>query len=583
MAAVRFLVRTDLRRHWRRVVGLSLLVAIVGGVTIAAVLGADRSRTSLDRFVEATNVADVIVFVDDETQLDGLDQIADVEQMSRYSVLGLVPEQVFGRDDVFLPFFAPHDDVGLDMNGYRVIDGRRPGVDAPDELVLHEATADLLGVTVGDHLTMLGLTADDMVELFDTMGHLEAPSGPTIDMEVVGLVRDPADVVNRAGDMAATILTPAVYERYHDEVGSMGEGALFTMAPDGDIASFTSQVRERSPDAQVERWIGGTSVAETGFGSTLEVIGNGLLLLGAVIALSGAVAIWQAFGRASLDGRRRDAMLSSLGLDRRRRAVARLVPGVVVALVGAAGAGPVALVLSARFPIGVARRAEPDPGIDPDARILLGMAAVALVVTGLAVGSSLWTARRVRRRAARRSTGGSSVLGAGARVVASDGGALVASTRAAVAFGGLAVAAALVFSASMTHLQSTPRLYGWGFDTAVSSNDFDRPSLRGDAVLADDPAVSEVDRGGVPARPRGRGPAGLRLGHRFGCRRHRAGGGERTRATAVRRGGDRPRDAACHPQVDRRRRHDRRRRGSGVDAHRGPGGPAGQRRRRPGG
>ncbi len=493
-AAVRFLVRNDLRRRWRRCVALSLLVAVVGGVTIAAVLGADRSRTALDRFVQATNPADFAIFVQDQAQLAGIDGIAEVDTVARFTVLGLVPEQILGRDDAFVSIFAPHDAAGFEMNRYRVIEGRAPAPDAIDEIALHEATAAMLGVGVGDHLSMLGFSPGDVAQLIESGGQIDRPSGPSVDMEVVALVRDPTDVVNRAADMVATTVSPALYERYHDQVGSFGQGAFVTLAPGADVASFTAQVAERSPDAEIERWTGGTSVAETGFGTTLEVIGNGLLLIAAVVAFAGMLTLWQAFGRVQVDRLPEDANLERLGFARHPRLVARLVPGVVVACCGAIGAGALALVLSARFPIGVAARAEPDPGVDPDPRIVVGMVVTLVLVVALAWGATAarvgtgWIRGGVGRRAV------SGRLGPGPLVVASDRRGLVPSTRAAVTVGALAITAALVFSASMRHLESTPRLFGWGFDTAVSSAASDAPTLRDGVSVADDPAVSEADR-----------------------------------------------------------------------------------------
>ncbi len=490
-ATMRLLVGNDLRRHWRRLVVVALLVAVVGGVSIAAVLGADRSRSSLDRFVATTNAADFAIFVRDQSQLDGLDQISEVDQMSRFTVLGLVPEQLFGRDDVFLSIFGPHDESGAALNGYRIIEGREPTPGAVDEIALHEASAELLGVGVGDHLKMLGFSPADVSELIQTGGSIDATSGPTLDMEVVALVRDPSDVVNRVGDQVATAVSPAVYQRYGDELGAFGQGAFFTLVPGADVAAFTAHVAERSPDVDIERWTGADSINQTGFGSTLGVIGNGLLIIAGVVVFAGTLTVWQLFGRSRALRRREDTVLVQLGLDRRHRAVVRFVPGVLVAACGALGAGALALALSAQFPIGVAARAEPHPGIDPDARILLGMAATLVVVAALAAGTELvGPGGRTSWRTGRHVV--PARLGPGTLVVASDRGALVPSTRAAVTVGALAITAALVFSASLSHLEATPRLYGWGFDAAVSSEDFDAPRLEEGVSVADDPAVREV-------------------------------------------------------------------------------------------
>src|SRR3954468_23142888 len=58
MGAVRMVARADLRRHWRGTIAVALLVALVGGVTLAALAGARRSASSLRRFEEASRSSD---------------------------------------------------------------------------------------------------------------------------------------------------------------------------------------------------------------------------------------------------------------------------------------------------------------------------------------------------------------------------------------------------------------------------------------------------------------------------------------------------------------------------------------------
>src|SRR3954453_23802950 len=55
MGAVRMGAGSDLRRPWRGTIAVALLVALVGGVTLAALAGARRSASSLRRFEEASH------------------------------------------------------------------------------------------------------------------------------------------------------------------------------------------------------------------------------------------------------------------------------------------------------------------------------------------------------------------------------------------------------------------------------------------------------------------------------------------------------------------------------------------------
>ena len=489
MGVVGFLVRNQLRRHRRRIVALSLLLSLVGGVVVASVLGADRSRTSLGRFIDEVRAADVGVFVGAQDDLEPLVGHPDVERMGRFTMPALFPTSILESDDVFIPFAAfAGGEIPYEFNGYRIIDGRMPDPDVATEVALHESTAELLDVGVGQQVEMATFTPDELDQVF---GYGDLPeSFETVDMDVVAVMRDPLDVIARPTDIVVTPLTPAAAERFA-HLGSLGEGAFVDLRDGGSSDAFTTDVAELVPGAEIEPWIGGMDLADTGFGSTLDVIGDGLLAVALVVGVAGLVAVGQAFARTAASGRTEDLSLASLGLERRHRRLAILVPSAAVAVTGGLGAGVVALLLSPRFPVGVARRAEPDPGLDLHPGIAIGAAAVVLVAAGLALGAAALVGRRRRGSAAR----GVAVLPTPdpiARVIGSGNAALARSTQLAVAFGGLAVAAALVFAASLGQLLDSPRQYGWSFDSAVVS-ETNNPTLVDESVdIAADPAVDEA-------------------------------------------------------------------------------------------
>ena len=489
MGATRFLVATQLRRHRLRIVAMTLLVAVVGGAVIASVLGAERSRSSLSRFVTQVESADLGVFGPSEAELDALAEHPDVARLSQFRLPALFPTSILERNDVFLPMAAHRDGaVPYEFNGYRVLDGRMPEPAVVTELALHEATADLLDVGVGGRVEMAMLTDEHLETLFES-GEVPA-SFETIDLEVVGIMRDPLDVIARPTDIVITPLTPAAAKRFED-LGSLGDGALLDLRPGADIDAFTTGLAAQLPDAEIERWIGGMDIADTGFGSTLDVIGDGLLAVGVVVALAGALAIGQAFARAASASRPDDATLDALGLQRRHRRLVTVAPSLGVALLGGFGSGAVALALSPRFPIGVARRAEPDPGLDLHPGIALGAVVVVLTVAALAAAGVAVTDRRRRSGPST----GLAVLPTPnpiARVIGSGSAALARSTQMAVAFGALAVAAALVFGTSLSQLLDTPSRYGWSFDSAVVSETNDPTVVNEGVEVTADPAVEEA-------------------------------------------------------------------------------------------
>lgn len=487
MGATGFLVRTQLRRHRGRIAALALLVGLTGGVVTASLLGASRSRSSFDRFVAEEKSADLAVFVNLEDELERLAEHPAVERIGRFSMLSLVPTSLVDRDDVYVPFAASLDGaVPYEFNGYRIIDGRLPEPDVATEIALHESTAQLLGVDVGDRVEMAMFTDADLEALFEFERTPE--SYDTVDMDVVAVMRDPIDVIARSSDIVVTPLTPAAAASLDDEVGSLGMGAFVSVRPGTDVGQFMADLAEAMPEAQVERWIGGTEVADTGFGSTLDVIADGLLAVAAVVALGGTLAAGQAFARGATASGAEQQALTSLGLERRGARVVAAVPGLAVAGLGGILAAAVAVALSPRFPIGIARRAEPDLGIDLHPGVLFGGLAVTACTMTVALAASTLANRDVTRSS--RSMSSHVNFGPLAGVVGSGNASLARSTQLAVAFGGLAVAAALVFATSLDRLLETPQRYGWTFDSAVVSETHDPTILDEGVDVAADPAVA---------------------------------------------------------------------------------------------
>jgi len=135
--------------------------------------------------------------------------------------------------------------------------------------------------------------------------------------------------------------------------------------------------------------------------------------------------------------------------------------------------------------VGLARVAEPHPGIDADVPILAaGLAAAVLVTAGCAAWPG-WRATaerpvagpsRPRRRGAvsRLAAAGPVPLAMGIRLALHRGAGRTAvpvrSAVASAAVGVAALSAAIVFAASLSHLLASPALYGVTWDAAVRNN-----------------------------------------------------------------------------------------------------------------
>jgi ABC-type lipoprotein release transport system permease subunit len=213
----------------------------------------------------------------------------------------------------------------------------------------------------------------------------------------------------------------------------------------------------------------------------------GWWVLALLLALGALAVVGQALGRQSAVESEEYATLTALGLPRRALVALGAARNLLVALVGGAGAVIVAFALSPLTPVGEARLAEPSPGLAFDPLVLL-LGALGIVVVVLLLG--VWPAVRASRvhlgddRAP--DTHPSSIVGwvagAGAPPSAVIGirhalerGRGAASAPVGTALFGTALAvmalcAVAVFGASLSHLTTTPALYGDDYQVLFANN-----------------------------------------------------------------------------------------------------------------
>ncbi len=246
--------------------------------------------------------------------------------------------------------------------------------------------------------------------------------------------------------------------------------------------------------------------------------------MGVLVAVGGAVLVSLVLRRhldadLSLAGSLRD-----LGLDPRAAVRLAVVKGSALGAAGAVVAVGVAIALSPLTPIGYPRRAEIDPCVAVDLRVLgPGALLVALLVVGRVVvpvarrGTSTDRApadapvgslgAALSEGAARGGLPPSAVAGLRAAVLSAGAGTVVATVFAAT----LGTVGSLGFASSEARLASDPDLWGWTFDVVVG--DGNDPEI---GERADDPRGAARAR--HPARRAGRRGGGVAA--------RRAGGGD---------------------------------------------------------
>jgi ABC-type antimicrobial peptide transport system permease subunit len=489
------LAALEIRRRWRTLVGLALLVGVVGALVLSTLAGARRSDTALARFSAVSRSGDVALlpafaYTPTPAQLTALRHIPDVAAFAVVRFYALRP--VHGPSDNNP--VAPLDTAfGTVIDRSRLVAGRRANPRSAAEVTIGEALAAQLHARVGGHLSYASYT---QAQLIAHSGSPPAPAGPRVRLQIVGIVRRPDDLgdVNGAAQNVVAV-TPAFTNAYFDRIGNFGALVeIRTRHGVSDVRKVTAAARAifaTSGGSSVQSSLNDTQGAQ----SATNVLTLALWILAGVAALAGVVTIGIVMTReislASVD----HETLRSLGLTRRQRVLLSGPGGLLVAVGGAFLGAIGAVAASPLFPFGVARRADPNVGVHLDWVVLApGIVAISAVVLAIAFVAAFRSTRHLgldataepRQRAstvveAAGRAGLAPTVTNGLRMALERGrGRTAVPVRSAylgAVFGVLGVTAVLVFASSLDHLGATPRLYGstWDFE-AADTNFTDDPT-----------------------------------------------------------------------------------------------------------
>ena len=516
MGAVWFIGRAELRRRWRAVLVVTLLVGIVGAVVVAALAGAHRTSTAFGRFQDETRAADLTVFVPtlDDATLAGLRALPGVTAIGAARQLtGVVAGH---RTSIGGPLDGA---IGRTVDLPRVIEGRRPRPGRAREIAVPEPLARDAGIGIGDTVEFRGFTPDQVQEVINGADVVDVgdPAGPDVPLRVVGVTRKPGDLSLEGLTGGLLLTTPAFVRTYGAEIGSFSGLVLRVRTTDAAAAQHFVEVARRRTAAlgqpgefqvQPNAEFGGAIRDAT------DAAANGILVFAVVAAVAGLVVVAVVLRRFVDGGGLMLPALRGLGLSRRGRVLALALPVAPVAVGGTILAVAGAWLLSPVFPLGLARDAEPHLGFAFDGRVLgLGWLVVAVVVAGLGLAAA-WSVVRAARRAEaperlRPSRVTSAAVAAGCTPaitvglgMALDPGRDRSSVPVRPALAGAVVAvlgivAVTVMASSLDGLPGTPRAYGYNWDAhvVVEEPDWVDPTAVCGPVrtaLVDDPAVADA-------------------------------------------------------------------------------------------
>lgn len=517
MGPVGLLVASHLRRRWRSLVAVALLLGLGGAVVLTALAGARRTDSAYPRLTDALLTAHASVEVGPE-YFDRITALPQVEAAAPASFVFVVVPGL--EDEEVLSLTAVDERFNVVVDRPLVVEGRRPALDRPDEIMIDSETADRLAIGIGRRLTLRSLAPDQLEPLI--MGEDPGePAGPDIAVTVVGIGRAEEELASQA---PIVLFTPAFYERYRDQVAHFDDILSVRLRGGGaDLAAFEQAMRQVVPASE-------GAVVETQSETSSEirdatrVQAVSLVSFALALALAVFVAVGQALARQAVDASVDHTTLRSLGVSREQRFAALLAPGAIVAVTGSALAVGLAVVASPTMPIGFARQVEPSPGVAADWLVLgVGFAVMAVLVVARAALSAWRTADLRAARSARSSWSVGKLAGMGAPPPLQTGVRLalepgrgrsalpVRPALAGAAAGVAGLVAALTFGAALGWAVDEPSAYGLAWDANIVGPRDPVELERDVAALAEDEDVAAVAAlsvlpirlGGVPIQSYG--------------------------------------------------------------------------------
>ena len=479
MGAVKLVFGAELRRRWRSWLILVVLIALVGGLVLAAAAAGRRTATAFPRFV-ASHGYDVYIFnqkpVPGLSRLPGVSSVTTIANPASGQPTCACSTHAINPSNFYINELSP---TAL-RRVVKLVAGQMPAESSPYDVLASFTFQQDYGVHIGS-VIHAPLYASSQLPALGSGANV-APSGPTVALHVVGI---------GAAEMEFPSGTTPEYDLFTTSAFAHALNKRIVLAS-------VYLVRLREGTASLPRfaaaagplrlvYVSNQANAAAAVAASIHPQAVGWWVLAVLAALVGLAVIGQALGRQTVVESEEYPSLVALGMPRRQLVVLGTARNLMLALVGAAGAVIVAFALSSLTPVGEARLAEPSTGLAFDPLVLL-LGALATVVVVLLLG--IWPAVRASRvhiggqRAsdAHRSSIVAKVAGTGAPPSAVIGvrhalerGRGAASVPVGTALFGSALAvmalcATVVFADSLTHLTTTPALYGSDYQLSFSSS-----------------------------------------------------------------------------------------------------------------
>jgi FtsX-like permease family len=398
-AAARRWAARSLRHRWRPVALLVALTAVAGGAALTAAVGAHRSGIVVDQTMTEHRQPDVMSLGD----FPGFDwrPIVHLPYVESYglmaaTVLCLNETGGLAKWGAGALCTQPPASGGWYGSIWRldILQGRMPT--GPREIAINRLAERKYGWKLGRHLHVAGIRPGRLEDFWAGRARGLHAWGPTFDLTVTAVYRGEEAWRVLTGGLGEPgfVMSASFIPTYGQSLEYRNQAFLRLRHGEADVTRLRRDVLRitHNPAFPIRAVAEGQRRVERG--TTVEAVA--LALFAAAIVAAAAALLGPALVRLVGSEDRDARTLWSLGMSRRSLVAALAVPGVVVGVLGAAGAVLIAIAASPLVPIGLARTFELHGGIKVDLPVL-GLGALGIVLA-TSIASNVAAVVLVRRQ-----------------------------------------------------------------------------------------------------------------------------------------------------------------------------------------
>ncbi|HEX6755752.1 MAG TPA: FtsX-like permease family protein [Mycobacteriales bacterium] len=395
MTAILTWLRLDLRRRWRSLAFLALLVALAAGTVLASTAGARRGGSAFERLKAETLPATIVVLPNQPGfDWEPIRALPEVEALSRFPVSYFDVEGI-PTEDHAAAFPIVDADAPERVERPVVLAGRLPDQSKVDEVLASVAFLKGHDKKIGDTVTLV-LGTPEQAEHLGPGGKL---TGPRQQVRIVGIGRSPW-VLDMPGSKGGVEATAAFFARYRANLvganGSIPINAFLRLrAGPADIPRFKADLARISGRTDIDIW--DTRDQFAAIRRTTDFERTALLAFAGAVLAAATFLIGQSIARSAASAVTEAQVLRALGLTPRQAVLIGSAGSAIACAAGCVLGAAAAYVASAKFPIATSALVEPHPGLRFDPAVLLGgTALLVLLAAGGSMGAAWSAQHRVR-------------------------------------------------------------------------------------------------------------------------------------------------------------------------------------------